>query len=312
MGPPRLLIVGNSVLDLIGKTPDTLPKFGELAAGRGPADIDLGGNGARAAAAASVLGANVMLASTVGKDPWGKWLREQIEVRGVDTSQLITLSKVPTATTLSLVRPDGERALLTHNGASEAHDLDSIDLEAVSEGDWVLIGSLFLVEAYSGEKLSTFVEKVKARGGKVAMDLAWDCTGTWDAVSLSLEMADIVLGNELELKATACTKDLDTAIERVAAKGVDNLVIKMGAEGARIVRKGVDSHVNIPAPPVEAMNATGTGDVFNAALMIGLGEGMELEEAVTFACAAGALRVSNGCNYFPTREEIEDLLEKGM
>ena len=39
-------------------------------------------------------------------------------------------------------------------------------------------------------------------------------------------------------------------------------------------------------------------------------EGMDLEDAVTFACAAGAVRVSRGCHTFPTREDVESL--RGM
>lgn len=310
MGSPRILSIGNTVLDVIGKTPDKLPAFGELAAGRGPADMDVGGNGAIAAAAASVMGADASLASMVGDDVWGRWLTESLEALGVDTGQLLVSKGEPTATTLSLVRTDGERALLTHNGASESHDLSKVDLSGVGEGDWVLLSSLFLVRAYSGEQLRRVATEARKRGAKVAMDLAWDCAGEWDIDMLALEEADIVLGNHSEVKAVACTSDLDVAVEKIMDRAHGTLVVKLGEEGARLVTSdGVD--VTIAAPKVEPVNATGTGDVFNAALLFALAEGRSIEDAVGFACAAGALRVAGGCHTFPTFKDIESLAETG-
>ncbi len=295
------------MLDVIGKTPDELPRFGELAAGRGPADIDIGGNGAIAAAEVAILGATSFLASTIGKDAWGKWLKKRLDQMGVDTRQLVTIKDQPTATTLSLVRTDGERALLTHNGASAVHDLGAVELGSLEEGDWLLVASLFLVGAYSGDPLRRVTDEAHSRGAMVALDLAWDCTGDWDLDNLAVDTADIVLGNDKEVKAVACATDLDAAVEKLMAKGIRSLVVKMGPEGARVVtREGLD--VTIPAPEVKPINATGTGDVFNAALMVALSEGKDMEEAVGFACAAGAVRVAGGCHKFPTREEVDGLL----
>lgn len=141
----------------------------------------------------------------------------------------------------------------------------------------------------------------------MALDLAWDCTGDWDLDNLAADTADIVLGNDKEVKAVACATDLDTAVEKLMATGLRSLIVKMGSEGARVVTQdGLD--VTVPALDVEPINATGTGDVFNAALLMALSEGKDMEEAVRFACAAGAVRVAGGCHKFPTREEVDDLL----
>jgi sugar/nucleoside kinase (ribokinase family) len=311
MGQPKVLAVGNTVLDVIGKTPEALPRFGELAAGRGPASIDIGGNGARAAVEASVLGASSSLASAIGDDVWGEWLAEQLKRLGVDTAQLETIPGEPTATTLSLVRPDGERAMLTHNGASDHHDLSSVDVSALEDGSWLLIGSLFLIGTYSGDALRTLADGARSRGAKVVMDLAWDCSGEWDIKRVIPEVADVVTGNELEVKAIGCTMDLDVAIERAFEKGVENLVVKGGPKGATVMTKGMSEPVHIPAFEVEPVNATGSGDIFNAAMVYALGDGMDLVDAVTFACAAGALRVAGGCLTFPREDEIRALMEKG-
>lgn len=272
--------------------------------------MDIGGNGAIAAAAASVMGVDTSLASTIGDDAWGRWLREGLKGLGVDTGQLVTVKGQPTATTLSLVRTDGERALLTHNGASESHDLSEVDLADIGQGDWVIFSSLFLVRAYSGEELRRLAKEARSRGAKVVMDLAWDCTGEWDLSTLALDEADIVTGNHMEIKAVACKTDLQDAIAKLMDHGIGTLIVKMGSEGARIITsKGVD--VVVPAFDVDPVNATGTGDVFNAALVVALADGRDLEDAVRFACGAGALRVAGGCHTFPTVKDVDALLGKG-
>ena len=78
-----------------------------------------------------------------------------------------------------------------------------------------------------------------------------------------------------------------------------------GEEGAIIVTaKGTEV---VPAVPVQALDVTGAGDSFNAALAVGLGGGMDLRSAVGQAVRAGAytathLGVIDG---LPTRAELE-------
>ena len=79
----------------------------------------------------------------------------------------------------------------------------------------------------------------------------------------------------------------------------------MGEQGALIVTlDGVD---HVPAIQVRAVDVTGAGDSFNAALAVNLGEGASLRDAVQQANYAGAytathLGVVNG---LPTRAELE-------
>ena len=68
----------------------------------------------------------------------------------------------------------------------------------------------------------------------------------------------------------------------------------------------------VPAVEVEVVNGLGAGDAFGGALCHGLLAGWELERAVRFANAAGALSASRlGCaDDMGTAEEIEALLAR--
>ena len=64
-------------------------------------------------------------------------------------------------------------------------------------------------------------------------------------------------------------------------------------------------------PAVEAVDATGAGDAFVAAITVALLEGMNPSEALRFACAAGAFAATRpGAQpSAPERDQVERLLK---
>jgi len=76
---------------------------------------------------------------------------------------------------------------------------------------------------------------------------------------------------------------------------------------------GKDIRRLIPGYKVNAVDATGAGDIFNGALAVAIAEGKPLLEAATFANAAAAISVTRlgAQSSAPTREEIEQLLVSG-
>ncbi len=72
----------------------------------------------------------------------------------------------------------------------------------------------------------------------------------------------------------------------------DGLVaLTKGAEGAVLLEGGRQVAEATP-PAVQPVDGTAAGDAFVAALVVGLLEGRERAEALTRACAAGALAAS--------------------
>jgi len=90
--------------------------------------------------------------------------------------------------------------------------------------------------------------------------------------------------------------------------GVESVVVKLGDQGC--VYCGVDGTFVAPALPVRAVDSTAAGDTFNAALAVGLMEGMPMEQALRFANAAAAISVTRAGaqTSAPLRTEVEALL----
>jgi len=74
------------------------------------------------------------------------------------------------------------------------------------------------------------------------------------------------------------------------AKGVDIVVITMGAQGAYVLSNKEDQM--IPCPIVKAVDTTAAGDTFNGALVVGFSEEMSLVDAIEFANMAASYSVT--------------------
>jgi ribokinase len=85
------------------------------------------------------------------------------------------------------------------------------------------------------------------------------------------------------------------------------VAVTLGPEGC-LVATNVGS-VLVPAPEVVAIDTVGAGDAFNGALAVALVEGQPLLEAAAWACAAGALAVTQpgAQGASPRRLEIDRL-----
>lgn len=105
----------------------------------------------------------------------------------------------------------------------------------------------------------------------------------------------IITPNEGEAETLTGIKITDQAtVEKAAAvlhqKGVETVIITLGAQGAFLSSGGTKERV--AAPVVEAVDTTAAGDVFNGALAVALAEGAPLRDAVAFGCKAAALCVT--------------------
>ena len=124
-----------------------------------------------------------------------------------------------------------------------------------------------------------------------------------------LKKTNVILPNRIEaemlsgIKVTNL-KSAHRAVQAISCKGIENVVITLGKEGAFVKEK--DKYIMIPAKEVDTIDTTGAGDVFSGALSVSLSEGRSLIEAVEFANAAAAIAVTRigAQSAIPYRTEI--------
>ncbi|MBM3537958.1 MAG: sugar kinase, partial [Alphaproteobacteria bacterium] len=112
------------------------------------------------------------------------------------------------------------------------------------------------------------------------------------------------------LFAFARTDDFDMALRRAASRLPGFVGVTLGARGFRWIENGAVRKV--PAPKVKVVDTLGAGDTFHGAFALGLAEGMGVEAASRFACAAAALKCTRfgGVAGAPTRAEVRQFMAK--
>lgn len=87
------------------------------------------------------------------------------------------------------------------------------------------------------------------------------------------------------------------------------VALTLGAEGAVLLENG-EEVARAEPPQVEAVDGTAAGDAFTACLVVSHLEGRDWDEALTRACAAGAIAASRpGAQpSLPTADEVDEIL----
>ncbi len=262
-----------------------------------------GGKGANQAAAAALLGASVVLLGRVGDDGFGGPLTEALREKGVDTSLVEEASDSSTGTALITVTPDGENAITVAPGANRRLTVGDVDAAAEAIGGArVLVAQMEIpVEA-----VARGVELARDAGVRPLVNLApWrnvppELLRGLDPLVVNEHEAALLLGDEVEGVSGALS-----AAPKLLSLGPESAVITLGPEGAVFARAGTADHV--PAPKAEVVDTTGAGDAFVGALAFQLAREAPLEDAVAYACRAGAVAVTKegAQGALPTSKEVD-------
>ncbi len=279
---PSIVVIGSVNLDIVATAP-CLPAAGETVTDAVLARYP-GGKGANQALAARRLGADVALVGRVGKDAEADAALALLREGDVDLSGVVAVDDAATGVALITVAASGENQIVVAPGANRRLASETLQLPV---GD-ALIGEVLA-------PLDAVARAVVEFEGFTCVNLA-PAKEVDDAV---LRGADLIVVNESEAAWYG---------ERLALR--EGLVATMfGASGAALVQGG-EEVARVSSPRVEAVDTTGAGDAFTAALTLALVEGQSPAEALRFACAAGAAATqrSGAQPSLPTRDEVRRLL----
>jgi ribokinase len=264
---PRIAVVGSANVDLVARC-ERLPRPGETVTGARFERMP-GGKGANQAVAAARLGARTRFVGRIGTD---ELVLRALEREGVDTSAVVRDEQASGAA-LIIVEASGENVIVVAPGANAR--LTPQDVE-VGEADAVLCQ----------------LEIPDAAVRAAAAQAAFFCLNAAPPRDVPDLEPDLLVVNRYEYDV-------------VGARG-KRVALTLGAEGAVLLEAGRVLARAAP-PDVRAVDGTGAGDAFCAALVISLLEGVELQAALQRACNAGALAASRvgAQTSLPTASELD-------
>ena len=298
----RIVVVGSINRDLVIPVP-RLPVVGETLAGKDLSALG-GGKGANQAVACSRLRAQVHLIGAVGDDAFGTAMLEELQRDKVSCRGAKIVRGISTGVAVVAVMPGGDNAILVSPGAN-----GHLTADRVVDGAKLFQGAscaLFQLEIPT-EAVLEGMRQAKRAGALVILDPA-PARALPDAV---WPLVDVLSPNTVELAALSGRDDPDEAAAKLLRWGVRSVVAHLGPLGAILYRTGQPPR-SFQAYRVEAVDSTGAGDAFAAGLAVALGEGRDLEDAVPFACAAGALActVLGAQPSLPQRQAVEALVAR--
>ena len=282
---PSIVVVGSVNLDLAASV-SRLPVAGETVTG---ANLNRfpGGKGANQALAAKRLGADVSLVARVGDDAAADEALALLRSGDVDLSACGRDPDAPTGIALIAVSPSGENQIVVAPGANRALTPDMLDLPSAD----ALICQLEV-------PVETLMHAAAIFDGFFCINLA----PALEVPTGLIQRADLVVVNETEDEYYG-----DALAER---RGL--VATTYGAQGA-VLRKEGEVLAESKPPVIDAVDATGAGDTFTAALTVAIVEGQELQAALRFACAAGAASATKAGAQpsLPLRQDVEEFLNRG-
>lgn len=257
--------------------------------------IEVGGKGSNQARAAARLGADALLVGCVGDDEFGQLCVDATTADGVDTTHVATTTEQRTGFVVIQLIDGRHRSLVFTPGANSLLTWDHVApaLDSLEECDVVITQSE--VPARTVDRL---IDWSRESGVPVYLDPA----SPQEASRHSLSGAEVITPNALESEALTGRPlenpgDPILAARDLSAMGVRRSILKLGSAGALLTAD--DSLTSIPTATVEAIDETGAGDVFVAALAIQRASGVDWIQAITFANAAAAVSISHSGLFLP-------------
>jgi sugar/nucleoside kinase (ribokinase family) len=286
----EVLCVGQLAADILVRPVDNLD-FGDDTQRVEVIEISNGGDSLNVAIGLQKLGHRVGFAGKIGDDFQGDFLTRVIDQAGIDRRGLSRAANVTTCTVLVVINSTGERTFFYLGGANDQFALKDINRSLLDEAAVVHVGGTYLLPQFDGDGATRLFREAQSTGKLTSMDVTWDTQGRWrETIEPCFPYLSYFLPSYKEAaKITDRQKPEDMA-ELLHDWGVQNVVIKLGAEGCYVKPAGAKGF-SVQAFRTAVVDTTGAGDSFVAGFLAGVLRRWDLRECAGFACAVAALNI---------------------
>lgn len=294
----KFVAIGNANIDIkifVERIPNPDESIDALAA-----SVSAGGAASNFAIAAAKIGVESQIIASLGSDNLGRIYLETLKRCGVDTSSVKVVEGIRTGLVVILNVLGEERRMIESSGANE--ELTPSDI--LDRRD-VLISA---DEVHMASVRPEIAESVL----EVRKDASWDpgmriIRRHRDKIWSLISKAGKVFLNEREAEALAGESDPLACVTRIAGRGPNEVIVKMGSRGSLAWVEGETYEVS--AIPVKLVDTTGAGDIFAAVYLKARERGYGVEDCLKLANAASAIKVSRPSTVdgMPNWDEIQTM-----
>ncbi|WP_454209456.1 bifunctional 5-dehydro-2-deoxygluconokinase/5-dehydro-2-deoxyphosphogluconate aldolase [Providencia sp. Marseille-Q8014] len=296
----------------------------------------LGGSSGNVAYGTAIQGLKSSMLARVGDEHMGRFIREELQRVGCDTSHLITDKDRLTGLVILGIKDEDTFPLIFYreNCADMAITPDDFSEEYIASARCLAITGTHLSHPKTRAAVLKALDYAKRNGVKTAIDIdyrpvLWGLTSLGDGETRFIEsdkvteqlqevlsLFDLIVGTEEEFHIAGGSTDTIQALKNIRKLTKAELVCKRGALGCSVftdvIPETLDEGITVKGVRVEVLNVLGAGDAFMSGLLRGYLNGEGWEKACTYANACGALVVSrHGCApAMPSKIELDNYLER--
>jgi sugar/nucleoside kinase (ribokinase family) len=268
------------------------------------------------AVAAARLGLKTAWLGKVGRDEFGQFIVACARAEGVDISGVAYDGDAPTG--LFLVQrgyPLGGSSSIYYRRGSAGSRMSPSDLttEHVSSARIFHFSGISLaVSATLKDACRAALDTARAGGVKISFDVnfrrkLWDEEVASAEIIQVLEIADVVFCSFHDAQLLFDARSAREGVEILRSLGPEHAVVTMGQEGALMSIGDAEfssSPLNVPV-----VDATGAGDAFAGAVLVGLANGWSPDKFLELASIVGASVCTVAGDYegVPHLSELEDI-----
>ncbi len=276
----RILCCGIVTLDVINHVPHYPAEDEELRATAH--ERRSGGNAANTARVLAQHSHEVALAATVADDVHGNWLLGELAEAGVDTRHCLRLSGATPTSYILLNRRNGSRTIVHYRDLAE---LPASEIQqAIDERfDWL---------HFEGRNVVALQKALTQHSPDHQQHVSIEAEKPRDGLEALFPFADIIMLSRPW--AEAAGHDHPRSLLQALAQQYpqQRFTCTWGQDGAWFCDPAGDP-IHVPALPVSrVVDSIGAGDCFNAGLVHALSTGRTLEDAVHYATALAAKKIS--------------------
>lgn len=300
-----VLTIGNAIVDIIARADDgfldreAIQKGGmtlidteraeHLYSVMGPGIEMSGGSAGNTVAGLVSLGGTGAYVGKVSNDQLGEIFAHDIRALGVHYATRPLDGHPPTARSMILVTPDGQRSMNTYLGACVELGPEDIDPAVVAAAKVTYFEGYLWDPPRAKQAIVEAARIAHDNGREVAMTLSDAfCVHRYRDEFLDLMRSgtvDIVFANESEALSLYEVNDLGTALDQLA-KDTKRFCAVTRSEKGCIVVEG-DQRIAVPALAIpEILDTTGAGDLFASGFLRGYTMGLDHEQSARLGVAA--------------------------
>lgn len=279
----------------------------------GAMSLSVGGAETNVAIGLARLGHHVRWAGRVGSDEFGSLVLRTLRAEGVGI-EAATVDDVRATGLMIVEKRLADTARVAYYREGSAGSAIAVDnLRGLFDGSPRVLHLTGITPALSrpaADAVAWAARTARERGILVSFDVnyrsaLWSRSVAARAIAPIAALANVVFASDGELGLVATGDSEEDMVDELRAAGVDEVIVKRGADGA--AAWSAAGHVAVAARKVPVVDTIGAGDAFTAGYLSALLDDQPLATRLDRGAVLGAFAVTVASDWeaLPTRHELE-------